>query len=294
MTWLIGLMYLQSVRQVVIDPRTSFVSYQLLESFRLLKWPYFFAIVWTFHLVVGCQHFVVAGSICRWYFARPKSSLSSSPVLSSYWILLRYSFGSIALASLIVSGVKFVRLLFRRMEILVTRCDDGLQNNSCCCRCCLPVVRGAQVLLWVGQKVLTYLNTNAYVEIALTGKSFASSARRAFLVLTGSAVSVTVVNGIADLLLFLSKILIVLITMWTGSQLVRDREPELTYPWSPLIVSGLAAYFVAHCFLSVYEMAIDSLLICYCEDMRMEQEHGFGRTITPQTSSVSRVLIDSD
>lgn len=279
---------MQSVRHASLDQRTGFVSYQQDDQYRYLKWPYFFAIIWIFHLVVACQHFVVASSICRWYFARPKSDLNS-PILVSYWILIRYSFGSIALGSLVVSGMKMIRLLFKRMESLLSRYHDHDQHG--CNSCCLPCVGISQVFMWIFEKILIYLNTNAYIEIALTGKSFASSARRAFAVLSFNAFKVTAVNTIGDFLLFLSKILIVLITLWTGAKLVQDRQPELTFVWSPLIVSGLSAYFVAHCFLSVYEMAIDALLICYCENRKAQE--GDGNSALP-ASNTSRVLIQLD
>ena len=211
-----------------------------------------------FHFLVACQHFVVASSVARWYFTRPKCELQS-PILVSYWILIRYSFGSIALGSLFVSGIKMIRLLFKRLESFLHK----YQENSC-----LGVIRVCHGCLWIFERILIYINTNAYVEIALTGRSFCSSARRAFSILSMNALKVTTVNSVGDFLLFLSKILIVLITLWTGAKLVEDRQLELTYAWSPLIVSGLSAYFVAHCFLSVYEMAIDALLVCFCEDKR--------------------------
>jgi solute carrier family 44 protein 1 (choline transporter-like protein) len=285
---MIGLVYLQSARHAVLDSRTGFVSYQQDDYHKYLKWPYFFAIIWIFHLIVACQHFIVASSICRWYFSRPKSDLTS-PILSSYWILIRYSFGSIALGSLVVSGMKMIRLLFRRIENLISRYDQAASSQRYSCQtCCLPCVRTCQVFMWMFEKILIYLNTNAYIEIAITGKNFASAARRAFVVLSVNAFKVTAVNTIGDFLLFLSKILIVLITLWTGAKLMQDRQAELTYSWSPLIVSGLAAYFVAHCFLSVYEMAIDALLICYCEDRRSASE------TMEQPSNADRVLISLD
>ena len=108
---------------------------------------------------------------------------------------------------------------------------------------------------------------------ALSGKSFCSSARRAFTVLSCNALRVAAVNSVGDFLLFLSKVLIVLLTLVIGVKLVEEREPLLNFTWSPLLISGLSAYFVAHCFLSVYEMAIDTLLICFCEDNRMNDGH---------------------
>jgi solute carrier family 44 protein 1 (choline transporter-like protein) len=42
--------------------------------------------------------------------------------------------------------------------------------------------------------------------------------------------------------------------------------------WVPLTLAGLFAYFVSHCFMTVYEMAIDTIFLCFCEDC--EQNDG--------------------
>jgi solute carrier family 44 protein 1 (choline transporter-like protein) len=278
--WLVGLVYLQSVRHPVIDPETGFVQYRVEEAYRLLKWPYLFAIVWIFHFLVACQHFVTGSSVCRWYFLRHKQELES-PIANSYWILFRYSLGSIALGSLVVSGIKLLRLVFQRIHKMMTKDrDDSCSGPLKCCAC----------FLWIFEKILIFVNTNAYIEIALTGKSFCSSARRAFSVLTMNALQVTAVNSVGDFLLFISKAMIVLVTLWTGNKLVEDRQSELSYSWSPLIVSGLSAYFVAHCFLSVYEMAIDALFICFCENREAERSD----SSNTRPSFTNRTLVDVD
>ena len=86
------------------------------------------------------------------------------------------------------------------------------------------------------------------------------------MVITQNALRVAAVNSVGDFLLFIGKVVIVLATLFVAAKLVDDRDQQLTYWWAPMVVSGVAAYFVAHCFLSVYEMAIDTLLICFCED----------------------------
>lgn len=245
----------------------------------------FFAILWLFHFIVACQHFVICSSVCQWYFSRPKSDLSS-PVLTSYWILIRYHLGSIALGSLIVSGIKVLRLLFKRLESLTERATNSTYTL------CNSAGKVFQIFLWIFQKIILYINTNTYVEIALTGKSFAHSARRAFMVLTCNSLRVATVNSVGDFLIFLSKVLIVLITLWTGAKLVEDRQSELNYVWSPLLVSGVSAFFVAHCFLSVYEMAIDSLLLCFCEEqISLEQSSQLNQINVDSRTSTDGILI---
>jgi len=39
--------------------------------------------------------------------------------------------------------------------------------------------------------------------------------------------------------------------------------------WTPIFVAAIFAFLISHSFISVYEMVIDSLFICFCEDCEM-------------------------
>jgi choline transporter-like protein 2/4/5 len=43
--------------------------------------------------------------------------------------------------------------------------------------------------------------------------------------------------------------------------------PELHYYWVPLIVVIIAAYFIAKTFLTVFEMAVDTVFLCAMKDL---------------------------
>ena len=42
-----------------------------------------------------------------------------------------------------------------------------------------------------------------------------------------------------------------------------------------MILAVIFAYFIANCFISVFEMTIDTIFICYCEDC--EENDGISR-----------------
>lgn len=50
------------------------------------------------------------------------------------------------------------------------------------------------------------------------------------------------------------------------SVLISQNKPGLHYASIPIIVCGLFAFLVCHCFLTVYEMTIDTIFLCFCED----------------------------
>lgn len=43
-------------------------------------------------------------------------------------------------------------------------------------------------------------------------------------------------------------------------------KPGLHYTSVPVVICGIFAFLVCHCFLTVYEMTIDTIFLCFCED----------------------------
>ncbi|KHJ92084.1 hypothetical protein OESDEN_08038 [Oesophagostomum dentatum] len=43
--------------------------------------------------------------------------------------------------------------------------------------------------------------------------------------------------------------------------------PSLSHPWFPLVIMFLCSYQIANCFLSVYEMTIDTIMLCCAEEL---------------------------
>ncbi|VDP29715.1 unnamed protein product [Heligmosomoides polygyrus] len=43
--------------------------------------------------------------------------------------------------------------------------------------------------------------------------------------------------------------------------------PTLSHPWFPLLIMFICSYQIANCFLSVYEMAIDTIMLCCAEEL---------------------------
>ena len=46
---------------------------------------------------------------------------------------------------------------------------------------------------------------------------------------------------------------------------VGDELPEVNYYFVPVIIITLGAYFIADIFFGVYEMAVDTLFLCFLE-----------------------------
>ncbi|CAG7662769.1 unnamed protein product [Allacma fusca] len=221
-----------------------------------------FAFLWMSQFLVACQHVVVAGAISRWFFTRNKKQLGS-PLLISFQNLVRYHLGSVAFGSLIVALVKFIRYLVNAIK---NRLPNGGGKIGAlfvaCCNC----------FLWCLDKFIKYLSRNAYIEIAIYGYGFCPAAKRAFNIITSNALRLATINSIGDFVLFLAKITIVALTTLCGYYIFQANLSEgetLEGEWGLIGIGAVLAYFISHCFISIYEMTVDTIFICFCEDTKM-------------------------
>ncbi|XP_064090066.1 choline transporter-like protein 1 isoform X2 [Macrobrachium nipponense] len=223
-----------------------------------MRWYHLFAFFWVSQFVLHCQDLTIAGAVALWYFARDKKKLGW-PIATSMKRMYLYHLGSIAIGSLIIAIMKMIRFLLKKFEKRL-----GGANPVCgfllkCCQCCL----------WCFEKFLKYLSRNAYIEIAIYGYSFCKAAQKAFNVIVSNAFRIMAINYIGSFVLFLAKVAVVVPTVFIGIEIMKTLNGVVTYAWVPVLLAGLFTFFIAHCFISVYEMTIDALFICFCEDCEM-------------------------
>ncbi|XP_066973400.1 choline transporter-like protein 1 isoform X2 [Macrobrachium rosenbergii] len=223
-----------------------------------LRWYHLFAFFWVSQFVLHCQDLTIAGAVALWYFARDKKNLGW-PIATSMKRMYLYHLGSIAIGSLIIAIMKMIRFLLKKFEKRL-----GGANPVCgfllkCCQCCL----------WCFEKFLKYLSRNAYIEIAIYGYSFCKGAQKAFNVIVSNAFRVMAINYIGSFVLLLAKVAVVVPTIFIGIEIMRTLHGTVTYMWVPVLLAAVFTFFIAHCFISVYEMTIDALFICFCEDCEM-------------------------
>ncbi|XP_025829941.1 choline transporter-like protein 1 [Agrilus planipennis] len=244
--------------------RESYYNYEKDVAMLIARWINIFAFLWTIQFIIGCQQMVIAGAVAAWYFTRNKKRLGS-PVFYSFYNLTRYHIGSVCFGSFVIALVQLLRIILSLVQRFVKK-----YNNSCancvlkCCQCCL----------YIFEKIIKYISRNAYIEIAIRGYPFCKAGQVAFKILTSNALRVAAINAVGDFVLFLGKVIVVMATVVLGIQFLQNKE-GVQHIWAILTVCGVFAFFVSHCFLTVYEMAIDTIFICFCEDC--EQNDGLSR-----------------
>lgn len=207
---------------------------------------------------------IIAGAVAAWFFTRNKTRLEQ-PIWNSLINLLRYHIGTVAFGSFLIAIVQFIRVIFKAIEYSLR--DPGNSVTKCLlvsCQCCLSCF----------ERFLQYLTRNAYIETAMNGYSFCTAGRKAFSLLASNALRVFAINSVGDFVLLLGKLFVVLSTVLIGMELIQKKE-GIHHTWIPLALAGIFAYLVSHCFITVFEMTIDTIFLCFCEDC--EQNDGITR-----------------
>uniref|UniRef100_A0A8D2ISP7 Choline transporter-like protein n=1 Tax=Varanus komodoensis TaxID=61221 RepID=A0A8D2ISP7_VARKO len=246
-----------------------------------------FVFLWLVNFAIALGQCTLAGAFASYYWAfRKPADIPPCPLFSSFGRAIRYHTGSLAFGSLILAVIQLIRVMLEYLDHKLKGSQNAFAKFLLCClKCCF----------WCLEKFLKFINRNAYIMIAMYGKNFCTSARDAFFLLMRNVVRVAVLDKVTDFLLFLGKILVaggvgVLAFFFFTHKIpaFTQEAPSLNYYWVPLLTVIIGAYLVAHGFFSVYAMCVDTLFLCFCEDL----ERNDGSTSKPyyMSASLHRIL----
>uniref|UniRef100_A0A671MDD5 Choline transporter-like protein n=1 Tax=Sinocyclocheilus anshuiensis TaxID=1608454 RepID=A0A671MDD5_9TELE len=256
--WIMVLLFLGTTGNPEKNEDTGLVEFRLTGALQYMTWYHAVGLIWISEFILACQQMTVAGAVVTYYFTRDKTKLPVTPILSSVLRLVRYHLGTVAKGSFIITLVKIPRLILMYIH------NQLKGKENACARCMLKT---CICCLWCLEKCLNYLNQNAYAATAINSTSFCTSARDAFMILVENALRVATINTIGDFVLFLGKILIVTCTAFAGV-LALNYQRDYTEWVLPLIIVCLFAFLVAHCFLSIFEIVVDVLFLCFAIDTK--------------------------
>ncbi|XP_034186152.2 choline transporter-like protein 1 isoform X2 [Osmia lignaria lignaria] len=260
--WIYCAMWIESAGNIYKN-RKNHIHFRKDTLLMTTRWYNLFFFFVTCEFLLGCQHMVVALAVARWFFTRDKKQLSLT-VTRGFCYLVRYHLGTVAFGALIIGIVRLIRAIINFVQNRLKRYDNDLVRGILwCCQCCF----------WCFECALKFLTRNAYIETAIYGCNFCVGGKKAFQALSSNILRVAAINSVGDFVLFLGKVLVVTLTVVSGIYLIQ--KEGLHYPWVPIALAGVFAFLVAHCFISIYEMIIDTIFLCFCEDC--EKNDGISR-----------------
>ena len=254
------------IKNVTIDNWKSFLPITLDGStYSYFVLYHLFMFLWTQDFTVSSGYFVTVGAVASWYWKMDKKEVSG-PIRKSYKRYVLYNVGTVCFGSLIIAIVQLIRIL---MNYYINQMKK-LENNEamkkiialmqCIINCCM----------WCIEKVIGYLNKNAYIMAATHGHGFCTGAFKGFLLLMRNFMRVAAINMITPAIMFFGKFFICLttfcITYWAATANAAelgliDGPPILT-----LFIALVIGYGVGDCFMSVVEAAVDCIMLSFLHD----------------------------
>ncbi|XP_057714228.1 choline transporter-like protein 5-A isoform X2 [Corythoichthys intestinalis] len=222
--------------------------------------------LWLVNFSLALGQCTLSGAFSSYYWAKSKpQDVPAYPLSSSFSRALRFHTGSLAFGALVLSVVQLFRIVLKYLENKLKGFDNSFSRFILCCLTCC---------FWCLEKFIRYMNTNAYIMIAIYGKNFFRSAQDAFFLLMRNMVRVAVVDRVTDFLLFLGKIMVaggvaVLALLFFMKKIVplQEEVPDLNFYEVPVMTIVVGSYLIAHGFFSVYAMCVDTFFLCFCDDL---------------------------
>lgn len=234
------------------------VKHEQPQFIKYLWWFLILMLFWSSEFILGCQQMTVASSVASWYFSRDRSSLSC-PIGNSIRRVAKFHLGSIALGSFLIVLFKIPRLILVYLEYYLKQYKDKYTCVNCTLKCC-------HCVWYCLENFIRYINHNAYTIIAIEGTDYCFSAKVAFKTLATNTLRIVTINTMGDFIIFLGKCIVTAGSAFFGVYLMRN-DPAVHYLFVPVLFSAIVAYLVAHSMLCVYEMVIDTMFLCFVEDV---------------------------
>jgi hypothetical protein len=240
--------------------------YTLAEENKYMLVYLMFGFLWTRAFFIAVGDMISAGAVGRWYYTHDKKGVQWY-LTGAMKTTLRYHLGSAAFGALIIAVVQMIRIIFNYVVSKMKELDENMVAKFVIAliNCCLHCI----------ERFLEFINKNAYIQVAIWGHSFCKGAREAFTLLLSNAFRVIAVQSVSGAFIFMGKLFIALVTSFIAAlMLVKANWNNVAEKWSEVTsappftigVIFVLSYLVASAFMNVFEMCIDTIFQCYCED----------------------------
>lgn len=249
------------------------------ETKWVLTWEFWYSIfclMWMNGFILSVGQTIIAGAVGVWYFTpnHSKSSLGTYPIRTGFRNTFIYHLGTVAFGSLILAAIRFVRFLFfwnAKAQASGTGGNKLVGFVTACIYAFLKFV----------EKVVNFLNKNAFIQTALMGTNFCVSCAHAVSLVVRNAGRIGTLAVIGAIVHFLGLTFITAATGLIGwAILAAWFDGQLTSPIAPIVVFIITGYCIGSVVISVFSIAVDSILQCFVSDEELHKSEG-GAKFTP-------------
>ena len=226
---------------------------------------YVFGFLWGSQWLLAMSYLVIACCFTQYYFkGGAYNSASRWPIVAATKRMTWYHSGSAALGSFFVALLQFIRIVTR----FVVHRLKKLNKDS---KIIKYVGYYVECCLWYLQKCIEWFNRNAYIMTAIEGTSFCTSAWNALALIVKNITTIATVSILGDIMLFLGKLTVslgsgVIAFLMLDADTFNYGDEKVSSPLFIVIVVVLFAFLIASVFMSLVELGIDTIVLCYCKD----------------------------
>lgn len=251
-----------------------------------------FIFFWVYELIQAIFSYAVIVAVCTWYFTSTHDTAGNFSLSRGFWWSIRYNLGSLVFGSFILAVVWIIRIIFEYIQNQLEKSSGKSKTVKLvgdCLRCCLDCFH----------RFIKFINENAYIQMALTGESFCSSAVNAFVLAIKNSGTFFITNGAGMLLQILGKMCITVANTgicWAILTYNPEFE-ELDSPHAPLAVCFFFSFMMASVFMDVYNTTSLAILQCLYTDVDILEQQNLdkmdGSNRPPEMDDVVRMLADN-
>ena len=232
----------------------------------------FFGMLWTLNFINGLMVMITSGAVAKWYWAGSPTSHQEHghfPVLKSIAIAFRFHLGSIAFGSILVAMVQLVRYIAAYIDAR-TKKIQGTNKVMAALMCVV------HCLLKCLETCVKFISRNAFIMTAMYGDPFCVATKNAFFTISANLAQVATITFLGDIIIRFGQVLISM-TAALACWVYLDSFPEYsvggdlelnTFSW-PVFLCWVIAWFVSHEVLSIYDIAVDTILLSFCQDTKL-------------------------
>ena len=170
---------------------------------------------------------------------------------------LRYHSGTVAVGSFILAVAQLARL---SVEFLNDKIQRAASSNN---KIFNGIIQCLRSCFWLLEKLIKYINRNAFIMTAMVGSGFWKSSQDAFHLISKNIVHGIFVNQVTDFVMMLGKIFVIGITSVCFAVALNDPRLEIHFNILPILLVIFGSYHICNTCFSVYTVAVDTLFLCF-------------------------------
>lgn len=231
-------------------------------------WWNFFMCLWNVAFIDALTYMIVAMYVCAWYFSSTNDAEKGASVLLAWGRTIRYHLGTVAFGAMIIAIIQFIRYVLSFFESKLQAMERQMSAAELMRKC-------VHCVLWIMEKVMVFVNHNAYIMTAIRGTSFCGSVCKGLGLIFSNFLTVAAISFITTAILIITKLAILLSCLAIGWYLLTQTDLAVSAEFRvfPLFVMGISTYVIASIWINIVDTSVQSLRICFMWDEAHSQAY---------------------